>query len=61
MSDLSAEPKRFAAPIAPTRSSPSALLLAGAIVFLWYAPASYQVYLALHISRSRSGSEATSR
>jgi len=25
------------------------LLTAGAIVFLWYAPSSYQVYLALHI------------
>jgi uncharacterized membrane protein len=25
------------------------LLIAGAILFLWYAPASYQVYLALHI------------
>ncbi len=25
------------------------LLVAGAIVFLWYAPSSYQVYLALHI------------
>ena len=25
------------------------LLIAGAIVFLWYAPSSYQVYLALHI------------
>jgi uncharacterized membrane protein len=25
------------------------VLIAGAIVFLWYAPSSYQVYLALHI------------
>jgi uncharacterized membrane protein len=25
------------------------LLIAGAIVFLWYAPSSYQVYLTLHI------------
>ena len=25
------------------------LLVAGAIIFLWYAPSSYQVYLALHI------------
>jgi len=49
MSDLSAEPKRFAAPIAPDALLAFALLLAGAIVFLWYAPASYQVYLALHI------------
>jgi uncharacterized membrane protein len=49
MSDLSAEPRRFAAPIAPDALLAFALLLAGAIVFLWYAPASYQVYLALHI------------
>jgi uncharacterized membrane protein len=27
----------------------AAFLIAGAIVLLWYAPASYQVYLALHI------------
>jgi uncharacterized membrane protein len=25
------------------------LLIAGVIVFLWYAPASYQIYLALHV------------
>jgi uncharacterized membrane protein len=25
------------------------LLIAGAIIFLWYAPSSYQVYLALHV------------
>ncbi len=25
------------------------LLIAGMIVFLWYAPASYQIYLALHV------------
>jgi uncharacterized membrane protein len=25
------------------------LLIAGLIVFLWYAPASYQIYLALHV------------
>ena len=49
MSDLSAEPKRYAAPIAPDALLAFALLLAGAIVFLWYAPASYQIYLALHI------------
>src|SRR6266566_7784367 len=24
-------------------------LIAGTIVFLWYAPASYQIYLALHV------------
>ena len=27
----------------------SFMLIAGAIVFLWYAPASYQIYLALHV------------
>ncbi len=27
----------------------SALLIAGTIVFLWYAPSSYQVYLTLHV------------
>src|SRR6266545_1767807 len=26
------------------------LLIAGMIVFLWYAPASYQIYLALHVT-----------
>jgi uncharacterized membrane protein len=39
-------------PVSPIRLDAllaGALLLAGAIVFLWYAPASYQVYLALHI------------
>jgi uncharacterized membrane protein len=40
---------RFAAPIAPDALAAFAVLLTGAIVFLWYAPASYQVYLALHI------------
>jgi uncharacterized membrane protein len=40
---------RFPKPIAPDALAAFALLLAGAIVFLWYAPASYQVYLALHI------------
>jgi uncharacterized membrane protein len=40
---------------APKPSSPVSimlagiLLVAGAIVFLWYAPSSYQIYLALHI------------
>ncbi len=37
----------------PARTAVSTMLagvlLCGAIVFLWYAPASYQVYLALHI------------
>ena len=35
--------------LASTRWSPSLCSLAGAVVFLWYAPASYQIYLALHI------------
>jgi uncharacterized membrane protein len=41
-----------AKPVSPIRTDvllAGGLLLAGAIVFLWYAPASYQVYLALHI------------
>jgi uncharacterized membrane protein len=37
------------APISSDALVAGALLLAGAIVFLWYAPASYQIYLALHI------------
>ena len=37
------------APIAPDALLAGALLIAGTIVFLWYAPGSYQVYLALHI------------
>jgi uncharacterized membrane protein len=49
MSDSPATAQRFAAPIAPDALAAFALLLVGAIVFLWYAPASYQVYLALHI------------
>jgi uncharacterized membrane protein len=49
MSEAKAAPKSFAAPIAPDALAAFAVLLAGAIVFLWYAPASYQVYLALHV------------
>jgi uncharacterized membrane protein len=52
MNDLSAEPveaKPFPKPIAVDAFLAFAFLIAGAIVFLWYAPASYQVYLALHI------------
>ena len=37
------------APIGTDALLAGALLIAGAVVFLWYAPASYQVYLALHI------------
>jgi hypothetical protein len=42
-------PKGFAAPLPLDVLAAGALLLAGAIVFLWYSAASYQVYLALHI------------
>ena len=41
--------KRFTPPIALDALLAGALLLAGAIVFLWYAPGSYQIYLALHV------------
>ena len=41
--------KGFAAPVSPDTLVAGALLVAGAIVFLWYAPASYQIYLALHV------------
>lgn len=44
-----AETRRFTPPITPDTLLAGALLLAGAIVFLWYAPGSYQIYLALHI------------
>lgn len=37
------------APIGTDALLAGALLIAGVVVFLWYAPASYQVYLALHI------------
>jgi hypothetical protein len=38
--------RRFTPPITLDTLLAGALLLAGAIVFLWYAPGSYQVYLA---------------
>jgi uncharacterized membrane protein len=41
--------RRFTPPITLDTLLAGALLLAGAVVFLWYAPGSYQVYLALHI------------
>jgi uncharacterized membrane protein len=44
-----ASPKTFAPPIALDALAAGALLLAGAIVLLWYAPASYEIYLALHV------------
>jgi uncharacterized membrane protein len=49
VTETQATPRSFAAPIAPDALAAFAVLLAGAIVFLWYGPASYQVYLALHI------------
>jgi uncharacterized membrane protein len=49
--DEAAAPARrnFAPPVALDALAAGVLLLAGAIVFLWYAPGSYQIYLALHI------------
>jgi uncharacterized membrane protein len=44
-----AHAKPFVSPIALDALLAGALLLAGTIVFLWYAPGSYQIYLALHI------------
>jgi uncharacterized membrane protein len=44
-----AESKRFTPPIPLDALLAGALLLGMTIVFLWYAPASYQIYLALHI------------
>jgi uncharacterized membrane protein len=41
--------KTFAPPIGLDTLAALVLLLAGAILFLWYAPGSYQIYLALHI------------
>jgi uncharacterized membrane protein len=42
-------PKSFSPPIRGDALIAGALLLAGAIVFLWYSPASYQIYLTLHV------------
>ena len=49
MTETRAAPKHFAKPLGPDALAAFAFLLAGAIVFLWYAPGSYQVFLALHI------------
>lgn len=49
MADTAVEAPKPFAPIRGDALLAGALLLAGAIVFLWYAPASYQIYLALHI------------
>jgi uncharacterized membrane protein len=42
-------PRTFVPPIAPDALVAGSLLLAGTVVMLWYAPASYQIYLALHV------------
>ena len=39
----------FVTPIGTDALIAGILLLAGVIVLLWYAPASYQIYLALHV------------
>ena len=49
VTETAADAPRPVAPIGIDALVAGALLLAGAIVFLWYAPASYQIYLALHI------------
>jgi hypothetical protein len=49
VTDTAADAPRPVAPIGVDALVAGALLLAGAIVFLWYAPASYQIYLALHV------------
>jgi hypothetical protein len=41
--------RSFYSPIGTDALVAGLLLLAGVIVLLWYAPASYQIYLALHI------------
>jgi uncharacterized membrane protein len=42
-------PRTFAPPLGLDTLAAGALLVAGAVLFLWYAPGSYQIYLALHI------------
>jgi hypothetical protein len=49
VADTTADAPRPFAPIGTDALLAGAFLLAGAIVFLWYAPASYQIYLTLHI------------
>jgi uncharacterized membrane protein len=44
-----APPKSFVPTISPDALLAGILLLAGAIVMLWYAPGSLEIYLALHI------------
>jgi uncharacterized membrane protein len=49
VTDTAAEAPKPFAPIGTDALIAGALLLCGAIVFLWYSPASYLIYLALHI------------
>ena len=49
VTETTAEAPKPVAPIGIDAIVAGALLLAGAIVFLWYAPASYQIYLTLHV------------
>jgi hypothetical protein len=49
VTDTAADTPRPVAPISVDALVAGALLLAGAIVFLWYAPASYEIYLSLHV------------
>jgi uncharacterized membrane protein len=49
VTETTAEAPKPVAPIGIDALVAGALLLAGAIVFLWYAPASYQIYLTLHV------------
>ena len=49
MGETAVEPRRPFAPIGADALIAGALGLAVAIVFLWYAPGSYQIYLALHV------------
>lgn len=51
MNDAAANPaqRTLVPPIALDTLLAGAALLAGAIVLLWYAPSSYQIYLALHV------------
>jgi uncharacterized membrane protein len=49
VADTAADATRPVAPISLDALLAGALLVAGAIVFLWFAPASYQIYLTLHV------------
>ena len=49
VADTAADAPRPVAPISLDALLAGALLVAGAIVFLWFAPASYQIYLTLHV------------